>query len=95
MNLPENTFKRRLLAGEPQIGVWATIPDASVVEAMAGAGFDWILIDTEHTPVEVSTIPGLLQAAAPYATSAIVRPVVNDTALVKRHLDQAAQTLLP
>lgn len=94
MNLPENTFKRRLKAGEQQIGLWVSIPDPAMVEAMAGAGYDWMLIDTEHTPVEVSTVLTLLQAAAPYPTSAIVRPVVNDTALIKRHLDQGAQTLL-
>ncbi len=65
-----------------------------MVEAMAGAGFDWMVIDTEHTPVEVSTVMGLLQAAAPYPTACVVRPVANDTALIKRHLDQGAQTLL-
>jgi 4-hydroxy-2-oxoheptanedioate aldolase len=94
MDLPENCFKRRLLAGESQIGLWCTIPDPMVVEAMAGAGFDWMTLDTEHTPVEVSAVLPLLQAAAAYGTSCIVRPSVNDAALIKRHLDQGAQTLL-
>lgn len=94
MELPENRFKRRLRAGEQQIGLWVTIPDPGMVEAMAGAGFDWIVIDTEHTPVEVSTVMVLLQAASAYPTASVVRPHVNDTALIKRHLDQGAQTLL-
>jgi len=94
MDLPVNRFKRRLKAGESQIGLWLTIPDPSVVEALAGAGFDWILLDTEHTPVEVSAVLPLLQAAGPYPTSCAVRPAVNDTALIKRHLDQGAQTII-
>jgi 4-hydroxy-2-oxoheptanedioate aldolase len=94
MNMPENVFKRRLKAGEQQIGLWVTIPDPGVVEALAGSGFDWILIDTEHTPVETSMVQSLLQAAAPYPSAAVVRPYENNTALIKRHLDQGAQTLL-
>lgn len=94
MDLPQNRFKARLRAGEQQIGLWCTIPDPSVVEALAGAGFDWITLDTEHSAVEASAMLPLLQAVAPYPTAAVVRPVVNDTALIKRHLDQGAQTLL-
>lgn len=94
MDLPVNRFKKRLLAGETQIGLWVTIPDPSVVEALAGAGFDWMTLDTEHSAVEVSQVLPLLQAAAPYPTDCVVRPHVNDTALIKRHLDQGAMTIL-
>ena len=94
MDLPINTFKKRLLAGESLLGLWATIGDTSAVEALAGTGFDWVVLDTEHSPIEVSTVQGLLQAAAPYPTHCVVRPYINDTTLIKRHLDQGAQTLL-
>ncbi|MEI2805293.1 HpcH/HpaI aldolase family protein [Albidovulum sp.] len=94
MDLPANRFKARLARGEVQYGLWSTIPDPSAVEALAGAGFDWMVLDTEHTAVEVSAVLPLLQAMAPYPTAAVVRPWVNDTALIKRHLDQGAQTLL-
>ncbi|MCX7890279.1 MAG: HpcH/HpaI aldolase/citrate lyase family protein [Rhodobacteraceae bacterium] len=94
MDLPVNRFKRRLLEGRHQTGLWITIPDPTVVEALAGAGYDWITLDTEHTPVEVSSVLPLLQAAAASPVSCVVRPSVNDTALIKRHLDQGAQTIL-
>lgn len=94
MDLPANRFKARLARGEVQYGLWSTIPEATAVEALAGAGFDWMVLDTEHTAVEVSAVLPLLQAMAPHATAAVVRPWVNDTALIKRHLDQGAQTLL-
>ena len=41
---------------------------------MAGAGFDWLLIDGEHAPNDLRTVLGQLQAVAPYSTHAIVRP---------------------
>ncbi|WP_413872445.1 HpcH/HpaI aldolase family protein [Albidovulum sp.] len=94
MDLPANRFKARLARGEVQYGLWSTIPEPTAVEALAGAGFDWMVLDTEHTAVEVSAVLPLLQAMAPYPTAAVVRPWVNDTALIKRHLDQGAQTLL-
>lgn len=94
MEPPRNRFKARLRAGEVQYGLWLTIPDPTLVEAMAAAGFDWITLDTEHAPVEVSRVLPLLQAAAPWPASCLVRPSVLDTALIKRHLDQGAQTLI-
>lgn len=94
VDLPRNDFKAGLAARRQQIGLWCTIPDPQVVEALAGAGYDWLVLDGEHAPVEPSAQLPLLQAVAPYPTSAVVRPVVNDTALIKRHLDQGAQTLL-
>ena len=49
MDLPQNSFKRALKAGKPQIGLWSTLSSSYTVEAIAGAGFDWLLLDTEHS----------------------------------------------
>ena len=46
MELPENAFKRALRAGKPQIGLWSSLSSNYSVEVIAGAGFDWILLDT-------------------------------------------------
>ncbi|MBY6155390.1 HpcH/HpaI aldolase/citrate lyase family protein [Vannielia litorea] len=94
MDMPKNTFKAAIAKGELQVGVWNTIPDPSVVELLAGAGFDWVLIDSEHTPVTIPGMMPLMQAAAPYPVSAIARPGWNDMIEIKRLLDQGAQTLL-
>jgi len=94
MDLPVNVFKRKLLAGEPQIGLWCSLSNAYAAELVAGAGFDWLLLDTEHSPGGVQTVLGQLQAVAPYPTSPVVRPASNDTVLIKKHLDIGAQTLL-
>ena len=94
MNLPINHFKQRLLAGEQQIGLWTTLSSAYAAEVVAGAGFDWLLLDTEHSPGGVETTLAQLQAVAPYPVSAVVRPAANDPVLIKKFLDIGAQTLL-
>ena len=94
MDLPPNLFKRAIRAGAQQIGIWCSLPGGTVAEVLAGAGYDWILFDTEHSPGDPATVLEQLQAAAPYPVSAVVRPTTNDAALIKRFLDVGAQTLL-
>ena len=90
----ENRFKSGLASGRPQIGLWCTLPGGFVAEALAGAGYDWLLFDTEHSPGDPLTVLPQLQAAAPYPVACAVRPASNDPVLIKRMLDLGAQTLL-
>ena len=63
-------------------------------ELLAGAGFDWLLIDGEHAPNNVQTVLTQLQAIAPYPSQPVVRPSWNDPVQIKQLLDVGAQTLL-
>ncbi len=94
MELPKNTFKAALAAGRQQIGIWCTIPGSGHAEALAACGFDWMLIDTEHTAIDHAMVLAMLQAAAPYPTHAAVRPGWNDPVEIKRLLDLGALTIL-
>ncbi len=94
MTLPHNAFKAGLLAGRQQIGLWNSMPGSLVAEALAGCGFDWIVIDTEHSVTDIPDTLSMMQAMAPYPVSAVVRPANNDTVLIKRVLDLGAQTLV-
>lgn len=94
MDLPRNAFKAALKAGQRQIGFWSTLPDGGLVELLAGCGYDWLLIDSEHAPVDPRAMLPLMQAAAPYPTSVVVRPGWNDPVEIKRLLDAGAQTVL-
>jgi 4-hydroxy-2-oxoheptanedioate aldolase len=94
MELPPNAFKRALRAGKRQIGLWSTLSSSYTVETVAGAGFDWLLLDTEHSPSDLENLLTQLQAAAPYASHPIVRIPWNDMVTVKRVLDIGAQSLL-
>jgi 4-hydroxy-2-oxoheptanedioate aldolase len=94
MNLPGNPFKRALRASKPQIGLWSSLSSNYTVEVIAGAGFDWILLDTEHSPSDLENLLTQLQAAAPYPSHPVVRVPWNDMVTMKRVLDIGAQSLL-
>lgn len=94
MRLPVNGFKHALATGEQQLGLWNSLPGSVVAEVLAGTGYDWVLIDTEHSVTDVPDTLAMLQAMAPYPVSAVVRPATNDVVLIKRLLDLGAQTLL-
>jgi|TARA_B110000977_G_scaffold180919_1_gene241111 4-hydroxy-2-oxoheptanedioate aldolase len=94
MLIKKNTFKQSLNLDKPTFGLWLGIPDATVAQIGAGAGFDWVLIDAEHGPFDLKSIMGHLQAIEPYPVSSIVRPVEGNTALIKQLLDIGTQTLL-
>jgi 4-hydroxy-2-oxoheptanedioate aldolase len=94
MDLPVNHFKHAIAAGRQQIGLWVSLASAYSTEIVAGSGFDWLLLDGEHSPNDPTTILPQLQAAAPYPVMPIVRPAWNDKVLIKRYLDVGTQSLL-
>ena len=94
MELPQNSFKRALKAGKAQIGLWSSLSSSYSVEVIAGAGFDWILLDSEHSPADLENLLTQLQAAAPYPSHPVVRVPWNDMVTIKRVLDVGAQSLL-
>ena len=94
MNLPANPFLKAIRAGESQIGLWITLSSPFAAEVVASAGFDWALIDMEHSPNDLNSVMGQLQVFAAYDTTPIVRPEWNDAVLVKRLLDAGAPGLL-
>jgi 4-hydroxy-2-oxoheptanedioate aldolase len=94
MELKKNPFTHAIAASEKQIGLWVSLSNAFAAEVVAPAGYDWALIDMEHTPNDYFNVLGQLQAFASSNTSAIVRPEWNDPVIVKRLLDLGAQGLL-
>ena len=94
MELPRNAFKHALKSGKAQIGLWSSLSSNYTVEVIAGAGFDWILLDSEHSPNDLESLLAQLQAAAPYPSTPIVRVPWNDMVTIKRVLDVGAQSLL-
>jgi 4-hydroxy-2-oxoheptanedioate aldolase len=92
---PTNRFKAALRDGRPQIGVWNSLGGPTACEVLASRGFDWVVVDTEHAPADVTDVLPALQTIAAYPeVSAVVRPAIGDWVLVKRLLDLGAQTLL-
>jgi 4-hydroxy-2-oxoheptanedioate aldolase len=94
MEMPINTFKKAVRAGGPQIGLWCSSCNNLTAEVIAGSGFDWILIDTEHAPNELPVVLSQLQAMTGGTAAPVVRPAWNDVVLIKRLLDAGVQNLL-
>jgi 4-hydroxy-2-oxoheptanedioate aldolase len=89
-----NPFKRALKSGKLQLGLWHSLSSHLVAEILADAGFDWILLDTEHAPNELPMVLAELQAMSGGTAHAVVRPAWNDPVIIKRLLDVGAQSLL-
>jgi 4-hydroxy-2-oxoheptanedioate aldolase len=94
VEMPINQVKRALREGRRQVGLWCSLPSHVTIEIVAGAGFDWLLLDTEHSPSNLQTVLGQLHAMAGSNTSAVVRPSWNDAVLFKRLLDIGVQTFV-
>jgi 4-hydroxy-2-oxoheptanedioate aldolase len=93
-DLPVNTFKRALAERRRQIGLWTSLGTGTSAEILSGAGFDWLLIDTEHSPTELPMVIDQLRAMEGSGVTPIVRPAWNDPVIIKRLLDTGVQTLL-
>ncbi len=99
MKTPINPFKLALKNKQAQIGLWLGLADSYATEMCAGAGFDWLLVDGEHSPNDLRTILHQLQAIAAYpASHAIARvPMGHGNVgemLIKQYLDLGVLTLL-
>jgi 4-hydroxy-2-oxoheptanedioate aldolase len=94
MDMPTNPFKRALKAGQLQVGLWSSLSSHVTVEVIAGSGFDWLLLDTEHSPNELPMVHSQLQAAVGGTAHPVVRPPWNDTVVIKRFLDIGVQSFL-
>ena len=94
MDLPRNGFKHALAAGRTQFGAWLMSGAPSTAEAMGCSGFDFLVVDMEHVPVDVPQAIEILRAIAGTPASPVTRVPWNDAVLAKRALDAGAQTLL-
>ena len=80
--------------GHVPLGTWIMSASPLITEATGHAGFDWAVLDMEHTPIDMGTLVHLLQANLGSPMLPIVRVPWNDTVTIKRVLDVGAHTLL-
>ena len=94
MDLPANLFKRAISSGKTPVGTWLMSGAPSTAEALGCAGFDFLVVDMEHVPIDVGEMIGLLRTIAGTPAQAVVRPPWNDMVMVKRAMDAGATSLL-
>ncbi len=88
------TLRARLQAGEICLGTWTSTTDPCIVELLCGSGFDFIMIDAEHGPLDIESIQQNLMATKGTSVTPIVRVAWNDPVLIKRTLDAGAGGIL-
>ena len=94
MPAPLNTFKKALAAGDTLFGCWMSIAEVYTAEILGRAGFDWLLIDGEHSPNDIRSIRDQVIALAASNSHPVVRVPVGETWIIKQVLDLGVQTVL-
>ena len=92
--LHENKVKQRLKNGETVIGSFVKTNDPAVVEVMAMAGFDFILVDNEHTAMNIENLVNIFRTAEIYNLPAMVRVRTNHPVEILQALDAGALGVL-
>ena len=91
---PHNAFKQALASSKCQLGLWCSMASPIGAEILAGAGFDWIVIDGEHAPNDIPLLVLQLQAMRGGTAEPVFRVPWNDPVIIKRALDAGARSLL-
>lgn len=85
-----NHVRRRLKAGEPSIGTWLSLPSPEAAEYISHVGFDWLVVDAEHNPIDIRTLAQMFAAMSASGTAPMVRIPWNSGENFKRVLDAGA-----
>jgi 4-hydroxy-2-oxoheptanedioate aldolase len=94
MSERSSKLKTRLRQGETTLGGWITVASPMIAEIMAGAGFDWVMIDTEHGGFSNEGLQTCLVAFNGSPSVPMVRVAWNDAVLIKQVLDMGADGIL-
>ena len=94
MPAPINEFKQKLFLGQQQVGFWLAMGSPNAAQIAGGAGFDWLVIDAEHGPNDITSLVSQMHALQGSASNIIIRPPVGETWMIKQLLDIGCQTVL-
>ena len=91
-----NAFKNTVLnsSARPAVGSWLMSASATIAEAMGHSGFDFLVVDMEHSPLHIANTVELLRAIAGTPAVPLVRIANNDQVLVKQVLDAGATSVM-
>ena len=87
-------FKTKLAEDRPLIGLWQALANNYAAEICARQGFDWLLLDAEHSPNTLQTLLAQAQAIAPFDVEVIARVPFGEPVVIKQYLDLGLHTLL-
>lgn len=88
------SLKTRLKRNELTIGSWLQIGSPVVAEIMSQAGFEWLVVDMEHSAIGIDTAQSLIQVIDLAGCVPLVRLSSNDATLIKRVMDAGSQGII-
>lgn len=87
-------LRAKLKSGAPCIGAWQTLGNAGISEVLAGTNVDWVMIDMEHSMLDLRDVAEAIRVVDLLGKVALVRPPELDAALIKRILDAGAHGIM-
>ena len=92
--MKDRRLKEKLKKNELTIGSWITIGHPAIPEILATAGFDWLVIDIEHTTIDFSMVQILISTIQSHGMAALVRVSKNEEVVIKKVLDAGADGII-
>ena len=90
----KSALKDKLNNLELTLGSWLTIPHQAVIEILGTAGFEWLVIDMEHSPISIETAMNLIGHIQGNGMQALVRVSKNEEVIIKQVLDAGADGVI-
>ncbi|PTN10870.1 HpcH/HpaI aldolase family protein [Nitrosomonas aestuarii] len=87
-------LKSKLTQSAVTIGSWITLGHTAIAEIMATAGFDWLVLDMEHSVLELNEVQSIIQVLDARQCPAIVRLTSNHPDQIKRVMDAGATGIM-
>lgn len=87
-------LKAKLKDGQLCLGTWVTLGHSAIAEIFARAGFDWVVVDMEHSTISMEQAGELIRTIDLAGVSPLVRLTSNDTNLIKRMMDAGAHGIV-
>jgi 4-hydroxy-2-oxoheptanedioate aldolase len=94
IKIKTNPVVDKLRSGQPAVGSWLSLCSPAAAEAMARLGWDWLVVDVEHSPVGFDTMVNCFRAAQLGGAAPMARVPWNDTIWIQRTLDAGALGLV-
>ena len=96
MQTDENRFKSwmQTKGATPPLGSWIMSASPIIAEAMGYAGYDWLLVDMEHSPIDLAQATAIMQALSGTPSEVVLRVPWNDSVMVKRVMDAGARSIM-
>ena len=87
-------LKQKLKTGQLTLGSWITLGNPGVAEIMANAGYDWLVVDLEHSTISMEQAGELIRVIDLLGVTPLVRLTSNDPNQVKRLMDAGSKGII-